>query len=77
MLLSDIGLPGDDGYALIRAVRRMPGGTPRELPAAAVTGQSRPEDRERTLREGYQVHLAKPVDPDRVIEVVADLARPS
>ena len=73
VLVSDIGMPGDDGYTLIRAVRTMPRGHPAQLPAAAVTGHSAPEDRTRALRAGYQAHLAKPVDPDRLIAVLADL----
>jgi two-component system CheB/CheR fusion protein len=77
VLLSDIAMPGGDGYTLIRAVRNMPRGQPQQLPAAAVTGRTAPEDRTRVLRAGYQAHLAKPVDPDRLIAVVADLASPS
>jgi CheY-like chemotaxis protein len=76
VLLSDIGMQGGDGYTLIRAVRTMPRGHPQQLPAAAVTGHTAPEDRTRVLRAGYQAHLAKPVDPDRLISVVADLASP-
>ena len=75
VLLSDIGMQGGDGYTLIRAVRTMPRGHPQQLPAAAVTGRVAPEDRDRVLRAGYQAYLAKPVDPDRLIVVVADLAR--
>jgi CheY-like chemotaxis protein len=77
VLVSDIGMQGGDGYALIRAVRSMPRGHPRQLPAAAVTGHAAAEDRTRALRAGFQAHLAKPVDPDRLIQVVADLASPS
>jgi len=77
VLLSDIGMQGGDGYTLINAVRTMPRGQPQQLPAAAVTGHVAPEDKLRALRAGYQAHLAKPVDPDRLIAVVADLARPS
>jgi len=76
VLLSDIGMQGGDGYSLIRAVRTMPHGHPQELPAAAVTGHTAPEDRSRAFRAGYQAHLAKPVDPDRLISVVASLASP-
>jgi CheY-like chemotaxis protein len=75
VLLSDIGMQGGDGYTLIRAVRTMPRGHPQQLPAAAVTGQVTAEDRSRALRAGFQAHLAKPVDPDHLIFIVADLAR--
>lgn len=76
VLLSDIGMQGGDGYALIHAVRSMLRGSPRQLPAAAVTGHSTADDRRHVLRAGYQAHLAKPVDPDRLLAVVADLAAP-
>jgi CheY-like chemotaxis protein len=77
VLLSDIGMQGGDGYTLIRAVRTMPRGDPQQLPAAAVTGHVTPEDRNRALRAGYQAHVGKPVDPDRLIFIVAGLARSS
>jgi CheY-like chemotaxis protein len=76
VLLSDIGMEGGDGYALIRAVRTMPYGHAQQLPAAAVTGHSAPEDRSRAFRAGYQAHLAKPIDPDHLISLVASLASP-
>jgi CheY-like chemotaxis protein len=76
VLLSDIGMQGGDGYALIQAIRSMPRGTAQQLPAAAVTGRSTADDLARVLRAGYQAHLAKPVDPDRLLAVVAGLAGP-
>jgi CheY-like chemotaxis protein len=72
VLVSDIGLPGGDGYDLMEAIRALPGAA--RVPAAAVTGQSAPEDRRRALRAGFQAHLAKPVDPDRLLDVIAGLA---
>jgi CheY-like chemotaxis protein len=72
VLVSDLGLPGCDGYGLMAAVRALPGAD--RLPAAAVTGQTAPEDRRRALRAGFQAHLAKPVDPDRLLNVIAGLA---
>ncbi len=72
VLVSDLGLPGRDGYGLMEAVRTLPGVD--RLPAAAVTGQTAPEDRRRALRAGFQAHLAKPVDPDRLVSVIASLA---
>jgi CheY-like chemotaxis protein len=69
ILVSDIALPGQDGHDLIRAVRaRHP-----SLPAIAVTAFARPEDRQRALATGYDLHLPKPIDPDRLIEAVANL----
>jgi signal transduction histidine kinase len=74
VLLSDIGVPIEDGYSLIRKVRaRLPalGGN---VPAAALTAYARAEDRLRALEAGYQTHLAKPVDPAELIATVARLA---
>jgi CheY-like chemotaxis protein len=73
VLLSDIGMPGEDGYALIRAVRALPGDAGR-VPAAALTAFARSEDRRRALLAGYQIHLAKPVEAGELIAVVASLA---
>ncbi len=74
ILLSDIGMPDEDGYTLIRQIRSL---TPKQggkTPAAAVSAFARPEDRTRALRSGYQIHLAKPIDPIELTEVVASLA---
>ena len=74
VLVSDLSMPGEDGYWLIAAVRALSiahgGGTP----AAAVTGHVTPEDRASVLRAGFQFHVAKPVDPHRLVGVVAILA---
>ena len=74
VLVSDLSMPGEDGYWLIAAVRALSiahgGGTP----AAAVTGHVTAEDRASVLRAGFQFHVAKPVDPDRLVGVVAILA---
>jgi signal transduction histidine kinase/CheY-like chemotaxis protein len=72
VLLSDIGLPDADGYDLIREVRAR-GFAAKDLPAVALTAFARPEDRRRALLAGFQVHVAKPVDPDELIAVVASL----
>ena len=72
VILSDVGMPDQDGYDLIREVRVHHSG--RELPAAALTAFARPEERKRALLAGFQVHIAKPVDPDELIAVVAGLA---
>ena len=73
VLLSDIGMPELDGYQLIREVRTLDPAQGGAIPAVAVTAFARPEDRLRALRAGYQVHLAKPIDPSRLLEVVANL----
>jgi len=74
VLLSDIGMPGEDGYALIRRVRQL---TPAEpsLPAAAVTAYASAGDRAQAILAGYQAHLAKPIKPSELIAVVAALAK--
>lgn len=76
VLLSDIGLPVEDGYELIRAVRAR-GFSPERLPAIALTAYARREDRRLALQAGFQAHVAKPVEPAELINVVADAARTS
>jgi CheY-like chemotaxis protein/anti-sigma regulatory factor (Ser/Thr protein kinase) len=73
VLVSDIGMPGRDGYDLIRAVRTL-GHDAESLPAVAVTAFASPEDRQRALAAGFQLHLAKPVDPRELTRVIAALA---
>jgi PAS domain S-box-containing protein len=75
VLLSDIGMPGEDGYELIRRVRELPAERGGQTPAAALTAFARVEDRRRALRAGFQMHLAKPVDIQELATVVASLAR--
>jgi signal transduction histidine kinase/ActR/RegA family two-component response regulator len=74
VLLSDIGLPGEDGYSMIRKVRAR--GTDRggNLPAAALTAYARTEDRVRALSSGFQMHLSKPIDPAELVATIAALA---
>ena len=73
LLISDIGMPGEDGYALIRRVREREAAGAARLPAIACTAFAREDDRCRSLREGYDDHLSKPVEPARLAEVVGDL----
>jgi PAS domain S-box-containing protein len=74
MILSDIGMPGEDGYALIRHVRALPANEGGRTPAAALTAFARAEDRTRALRAGFQTHVVKPVEPTELAAVVASLA---
>jgi PAS domain S-box-containing protein len=74
VLLSDIGMPDGDGYELIRRVRELPEGRGGRTPAAALTAYAGPGDRERALAVGYQLHVAKPVEPAELAAVVASLA---
>ena len=71
VLLSDIAMPGADGYALLGQARARLHGAP--LPAAALTAHAATTDRARTLAAGFQAHLAKPVDPAELVAVVAQL----
>ena len=72
-LISDIGMPGTDGYELIRKIRAG-GRTEQRLPAIAVTAYARPEDRMHVLSSGYQAHVTKPIDPEKLIGIIANLS---
>jgi len=73
VLISDIGLPGEDGYELIRTVRAR-GYSAAALPAIALTAYSRREDQRLALQAGFQAHVAKPVEPAILVAAVADAA---
>ncbi|QRO01724.1 PAS domain-containing protein [Archangium violaceum] len=73
LLVSDIGMPGEDGYALIRRVRALPPERGGQVPAAALTAFTRLEDRTRALAAGFQVHVPKPVDPTELVMSLANL----
>ena len=75
ILLSDVGMPGRDGYDLIREIRALPRDRGGDVPAAALTAYARGEDRRQLLQAGYSVHLPKPIDPEELIAVVVSLAR--
>jgi|GEM_PF-512499 len=72
VMCSDIEMPGEDGYALIRKVRALPGERG-SIPAVAVTAYGRVVDRVRALFAGFQIHVTKPVDPSELVAVVASL----
>jgi PAS domain S-box-containing protein len=74
VLVSDIGLPEMDGYALISKVRQLPTERGGRIPAAALTAYAGLEDRMRVLSAGYQMHVPKPVEPAELTTVVANLA---
>lgn len=73
VVISDIGMPDQDGYAFIRRLRALEDGATTFTPAAALTAMARPEDRRRALLAGFQAHIAKPVDPLELIVVLASL----
>ena len=75
VLVSDLGMPGEDGFTLIREVRSLAPERGGAVPAAALTAYVREEDRLRTLEAGYQAHVPKPIEPTALASVVAGLAR--
>jgi CheY-like chemotaxis protein len=77
VLLSDIGMPTEDGYSLIRKVRELPAESGGQTPAAALTAYARMEDRLEALRSGFQIHLPKPIEPAELVVVVANLSKRS
>jgi CheY-like chemotaxis protein len=74
VLVADIGMPDEDGYTLIHRVRSLPPDRGGKTPAMALTAYARTEDRVRILSSGYQIHVAKPVEPVELIAAVASLA---
>ncbi|PSR17612.1 hybrid sensor histidine kinase/response regulator [filamentous cyanobacterium CCP3] len=83
VLISDIGMPDIDGYSLIQQIRSLPcdqGGTipafsEAVLPAIALTAYARYEDQQQSLASGYQRHLSKPLDPEKLVKAVLELTR--
>jgi CheY-like chemotaxis protein len=70
LLVSDIGLPGKDGYDLIREVRRREGSSLQRLPAIALTAFARPEDRNIAFAAGFDAHCAKPLHPNELMSAI-------
>jgi CheY-like chemotaxis protein len=75
VLLADIAMPEEDGYSLIRRIRASASGETATIPAAALTSFARDEDRQHALEAGFHLHVAKPVDPRRLVEAIAALGR--
>jgi CheY-like chemotaxis protein len=73
LVVSDIGMPEQDGYAFVRMLREVPGA--QRLPAIALTAFTRAHDRTRALLAGFQSHVPKPVEPSELLAVIASLAR--
>lgn len=74
VMVCDIGMPGMDGYSLIREVRSLSPDRGGDTPALALTAFARSEDRTRSLRAGFQMHLSKPVEPQELIASIVNLA---
>jgi PAS domain S-box-containing protein len=74
VIVSDIGMPELDGYQFIRALRRLPAEAGGNTPALALTAFARSEDRTRAIVAGYQMHIAKPIEPQELLAVIASIA---
>ena len=77
LIVADIGMPDMDGYSFIRRIRALPANEGGQTPAIALTAFARSEDRRRAMLAGFDVHVAKPVEPGELVAVVARLARRS
>ncbi|MBE9108955.1 PAS domain S-box protein [Nodosilinea sp. LEGE 07298] len=75
VLISDIGMPEIDGYSLIQQIRTLPPEQGGDLPAIALTAYVRYEDQQQALASGYQRHLAKPLDPEKLVQAIIELTR--
>jgi PAS domain S-box-containing protein len=75
VVVSDIGMPEEDGYELIQKMRRLPANQGGLIPAIAVTGYATRKDRERALEAGYQVHMAKPIEQTELLTAIATLVQ--
>jgi CheY-like chemotaxis protein len=74
VIVSDIGMPDENGYAFIRRLRALPREEGGRIPAVALTAFARADDRRRALTAGFQNHAAKPIEPQELLIVVANLA---
>ena len=75
VLVADLGMPQVDGFQFIEQIRRHPNHLVRRIPAAALTAYARSDDRVKALRAGFDIHLAKPIDPAELVTTVAALAK--
>lgn len=73
VLLVDLEMPEVDGYAFLRAVRRLPGSMGGQAPAVAFTAHNLPQDKRKSLLHGFRLHLAKPMTGERLAQVLAGL----
>ena len=71
VLLSDISMPNEDGYSLIKKIRSLKPDEGAKIPAIAITALARPEDSEKVLSSGFQMHLAKPIDVNELAEAIS------
>jgi signal transduction histidine kinase/CheY-like chemotaxis protein len=74
VIVSDIGMPNEDGYALMQKIRALSGSPCAKIPAIALTAFNRPEDRQNALDAGFQMHIGKPVEPERLTAAISEVA---
>ncbi|MBI5546175.1 MAG: response regulator [Deltaproteobacteria bacterium] len=74
MIVSDIAMPGEDGFSFIQRVRRLSPERGGRAPAAALTALASDDDRQRAMQSGFQLHVAKPIGSARLAAVIAELA---
>jgi CheY-like chemotaxis protein len=77
VLVSDIGLPVEDGYDLIRELRAREARDGGRIPAIALTGYAAAEEGQRALSAGYQMHLGKPIEPNNLVTLIASFGGPN
>jgi CheY-like chemotaxis protein len=77
VLVSDLAMPGEDGYSFIRELRGLPPDRGGQIPAIALTAYARETDRQKALNAGFQMHLTKPVEAQQLVAAIAHLARGS
>jgi CheY-like chemotaxis protein/two-component sensor histidine kinase len=75
VIVSDIGMPGMDGYEFIQEVRKLLPADEGKIPAIALTAFARSEDRTKAMLAGYQIHVSKPIEPQELVATVGSLAR--
>ena len=76
LLVSDVGMPEMDGYQLMQQIRAKPPAQGGQIPAIALTAHAGDEDQKRALAAGFQQHLSKPIDPERLVQAIVKLVRP-
>lgn len=76
VIVSDVGMPGEDGYQFVRRLRELPAGAGGATPVVALTAYTSAQDRRRCSEAGYDCHLSKPVDADELVRVLERLSKP-
>jgi PAS domain S-box-containing protein len=76
VLVSDLAMPGEDGFTLIRRLRALPPAAGGQIPVLALTAYARPEDRQRVIDAGFQLHVAKPIDPAQLASLIVKVIGP-